>query len=246
MYQSYDAPAVRELLGTDPSDDPHALIVHGTYNMPDKVQAWMSRVHDAHVARRIFNLVIGQHQGKTIWYAPVLGAPLAAFMVHCACVLQTTRIVQIGTFGGTRRGMAIGDLLLVTLAGRGDAASDWYLAKGVEARSDAGLLGTIRKLLVERDLLWHEGSVYTTPAFMAERWEDVRRWEAEGYAGVEMEAATTLAVAQSFGVPATCLLYLLDNLIEERDLASLSFAERDLLKGRGELVQALALAIASA
>jgi uridine phosphorylase len=246
MYQSYDAAAIHGLLGITPADDPHALIVHGTYDMPDRVEAWKPWVGNAHVAGRIFNLVIGQHQGKTVWYAPVLGAPLAAFVVHCACALGCKRIIQIGSFGGTRRGMAIGDLLLVISAGRGEAASDWYLEPGVEARADEGLLASARELLTFRGLPWQEGAVYTTPAFMAERWEDVLRWEREGYAGVEMESATTLAIAQSFGVSAVCILYLLDNLIEERDLGSFTEQDHDLSDRCQDLVQELALEIAVA
>jgi uridine phosphorylase len=245
VYQSYDATAVRQMLGISKVDTPQALILHGTYNMPEKAAAWSDRLANARLAPRAFNVLVGEHAGRTLWYAPVLGAPMAAFVLHGACVLGVQRIIQIGTFGATRRGMQIGDLLLVTAAGRGEAASDWYLEPSVPACADAGLCEAIRGMLRERELAWHEGAVFTTPAFMAERWEDILRWEAEGYAGVEMEAATTLAVAQAFGVPAACLLVLLDALIDGRDLNRISADERRLLRERQGLLGDLALEIAA-
>ncbi|MBN1401585.1 MAG: hypothetical protein JXA74_12150 [Anaerolineae bacterium] len=245
MYQSYDAPAVRQVMGLAEADTPQALILHGTYNMPEKVAAWTDRLTNARVAQRVFNILVGEHAGRTLWYAPVLGAPMAAFALHAACVLGVQRIILIGTFGATRRGMQLGDLLLVTAAGRGEAASDWYLEPGVPARADAAFTEAIRGLLRAHGLAWHEGAVFTTPAFMAERWEDILRWEAEGYAGVEMEAATALAIAQSFGVPAACLLVLLDALIDGRDLNRISADERRALRERQALLADLALEIAA-
>jgi purine-nucleoside phosphorylase len=103
----------------------------------------------------------------------------------------------------------------------------------------------LRCLLCARNLTWHEGPVFNTPAFMAEKWEDVLRWQAEGYAGVEMEAATTYAIAAHFGVPAACLLYLLDNLIEERAITHNTAEERARILARRALVEDVALALAT-
>ena len=218
MYHQFDEQAVRRLLGIGPEDAPVGLILHGVYDMPRFARRWRDRLTDARVAPRAFNLVIGEHQGATLWYAPVIGGPMAGFVLHCAGVLGVKGIVQIGSFGGTRRGLQVGDLLLVTEAGRGDGVSDWYLPEGVPARSDEGLTDWFRAALARRGLTWQEGPVFTTPAFMAEKWEDILRWESEGYVGVEMEAAATFAIAQHFHVPCACLIYLADNLIEERHL----------------------------
>jgi len=246
MYHGFDAAAVRGLLGIGPNDSPTGLILHGVYDMPGFARRWRDRLANARVAPSAFNLVIGEHLGHTLWYAPVLGGPLAAFALHCAAVLGVEAIVQIGSFGGTRKGLRVGDLLLVTEAGRGDGVSDWYLPKGVPARSDEGLTDWFRTALARRGLTWHEGPVFTTPAFMAEKWEDILRWESQGYAGVEMEAAATLAIAQHFGLPSACLLFLLDNLIEERNLLDNTEEERERVRASRMLAEELALkAIAS-
>jgi len=241
MYRELDCQGICDLMGIAPDDAPDGLILHGLYDMPCAVQRWRDRLADARVPRQVFNVAIGEHRGLTLWYAPVLGAPMAAFVVHSAAALGARGIIQVGSFGGTRRGMAVGDLLLVTGAGRGDGASDWYLPKEAPARADPALTAHLRATLRERGLPWQEGSVYTTPAFLAERWEDVLRWEAGGYAGVEMEAATTFAIAAHFRVPSACLLYLLDNLIEERHLLHNTDEERLLVRAHRDLVQEIAL-----
>ena len=245
MYHAFDATQVRSLIDIGPEDALHGLIVHGVYDMPDMVRRWRDRLANARVAGDAFNIVIGEHSGHTIWYAPVLGAPLAAFVTHCAAVLGVGSIVQIGSYGGTRAGISVGDLLLVTGAGRGEAASDWYLPQGRPATPDEGLCDQLRASLACCGLAWHEGSVFTTSAFMAEKWEDIQRWEREGYAGVEMEAATTLAIAESFRVPAACLLYLLDNLIEERHLLATSNDERARIRQSLQVVEDVALELVS-
>lgn len=241
MYHEFDEAAVRSLLGISVEDSPVGLIVHGVYDMPRFAQRWRDRLTNARVAPSAFNLVIGQHQDVTLWYAPVIGAPMAAFVLHCAGVLGVKGIVQIGSFGGTRKGLSVGDLLLVTEAGSGDGVSDWYLPKGVPARSDERLTDWFRAALAGRGLAWHEGPVFTTPAFMAEKWEDILRWESEGYAGVEMEAAATLAVATHFGVPSACLIYLLDNLVERRHLLDNTEEEQKRIHTSRALVEELAL-----
>ena len=243
MYHEFDAPSVRDLLGITRNDTPAGLILHGIYDMPHHVRRWRNRLGNARVAPNAFNLVIGEEHEVTIWYAPVLGAPMAALIAHCAAVVGAKGMVQIGSFGATRRGLMVGDLLLVTGAGRGDGASDWYLPKGVSARPDDALVEQIRALLARRKLVWHEGSVFTTPAFMAEKWEDILRWESEGYAGVEMEAAALFAVAQHFGVPCASFIYLVDNLIEERHLLDNTEDERERARESRRLVEEVALEV---
>ena len=242
MYRDFDEKGIRDLLGITAEDTPDALIVHGTYDIPVEVALWCDRLTNARVAPDAFNIVIGEHGGSTVWCVPVLGGPLAAYALHCAGVLGVNRILQIGSFGGTRKGLDAGDLLLVTGAGHSGGTPDWYLARGVFPQPDAALNARLRDILRSRGLSWHEGPVFSTPAFMAETRDDVLRWEAEGYAGVEMEAATTFAVAQHFGVPSAALIHLIDNLIEEHHILAVTSAERERARQTREQMIEVALA----
>ena len=49
---------------------------------------------------------------------------------------------------------------------------------------------------------------------MGETLDDIKKWQAEGYYGVEMEAATVFAVSNHFKVPTSALLIIGDNLIK--------------------------------
>lgn len=241
MYHAFDADAVLALLGIEAPDAPDGLILHGIYDMPGAARRWCGILANARVARNVFNFVIGEYGGRTLWYTPVLGAPLAALAAHCAAVLGAKGIVQIGSFGATQRGRTVGDYLIVTGAGRGEAASDWYLPPGEPALPDGALTERLRQILRARHISWFEGPVFTTPAFMAEKWEDILRWEREGYAGVEMEAATTFAVARHFGIPSACLLYLVDNLIEQHSLVDMTPEQRQIVRERRDLLGEIAL-----
>ena len=46
--------------------------------------------------------------------------------------------------------------------------------------------------------------------------ETVREWRREGYLGVDMETATTLAVARYFGVPGISMLVAWDEVLSGR------------------------------
>ena len=58
---------------------------------------------------------------------------------------------------------------------------------------------------------------------LAEKWEDVEQWSTEGYAGVEMEAATVFSASKHFGVPAAAILRIGDNLIEEQTVMDINY-----------------------
>jgi uridine phosphorylase len=246
VYQQFDRDAVCSLLGVTPADTPAGLILHGVYDMPEHAQIWRDRLANARVAGKAFNVVIGEYRGATVWYVPVLGAPLAAFATHCAAVMGVRGMIQIGSFGGTQKGWEVGELLLASGAERGDAASDWYLPPGTLAEPTGPLNEQVRTALRARGVPWREGTVFTTPAFMAEKWEDILRWEAAGHSGVEMELATTFAVAAHFGVPSAGLIYLLDNLIAERHLLHNTEEDHQRIAESRRLIEEVALEVVAA
>ena len=55
------------------------------------------------------------------------------------------------------------------------------------------------------------GRIWTTAALLAEGVEDLDRWHAEGYVAVDMETATTFAVAEWTGMERISILTVFDN-----------------------------------
>jgi len=241
MYAEFTPALVRAMVGLDPADDPVGLVLHGAYNIPQHVERWLNLLPEAHVAPRVYNLVAGRWGGQPVWYSAVLGAPQAAYIAHSACALGAQRIVLIGSYGGLQPGQHVGDLLVAGEAGRGDGSSDWYLSSDQPARADPELTCAVGRLLDDRGAAWRRGRVFTTSAFMAETGALVASWSREGYDGVDMEAAATLAVAQALGSRAACLLYLYDHIIAGRTMLQHTPEERDLIEVRRTLIGQVAL-----
>jgi uridine phosphorylase len=241
MYADFSPEQVRAVLGLEPSDDPVGLVLHGVYNVPRQVGRWLELLPEAHVARNVYNLVAGRWGGQPVWYSAVLGGPQAAFILHSACLLGVQRIVLIGSYGGLRPEQRVGDLLVVSEAGRGDGASDWYLPPGAPAQADPQLTALVGALLTERSERYTAGRLFTTSAFMAETEALIASWSQQGYAGVDMEAATTLAVAQALGARATGLVYLYDHIIVGHTLLQHTPEERAIIEARRALIGQVAL-----
>jgi len=56
----------------------------------------------------------------------------------------------------------------------------------------------------------------TWPTLFNQSTDLVRRWAAEGYLGVDMETAATLAVARMFGAAGISMLVAWDEVLSER------------------------------
>ena len=241
MYAEFSPEQVRAGLGLEPDDDPVGLVLHGTYNVPRHVERWRGLLPEAHVARNVYNLVAGRWQGQPVWYSAVLGAPQAAYIVHSACLVGVQRIVLIGSYGGLQPEQRVGDLLVVSGAGRGDGSSDWYLPPNAPAEADPQLVAQVGALLAEHGESYSEGRLFTTSAFMAETEALIASWSLAGYAGVDMEAATMLAIAQALGARATGLVYLYDHVIAGHTLLQHTSEERAIIEARRALIGQVAL-----
>ena len=57
----------------------------------------------------------------------------------------------------------------------------------------------------------HGRAIYTTAALLAESEAEIARWHQQGFAAVDMETATTFAVAEYFGMVRAAILYVFDN-----------------------------------
>lgn len=70
------------------------------------------------------------------------------------------------------------------------------------------------------------GTIYTTAALLAEGEADIEQWYQQGFSAVDMETATTFAVAEYFGMLRAAILYVFDNP-RQREHLLLSDAEKD-------------------
>ncbi len=225
MYRELSADRLMGMLGLNADEVPHGLILVGKMNFPGVLAEWRERLDNARTLR-FFHMLLGSYRGARVMFAVTYGAALTSEAVHVAGVMGVPLVIQLGSFGGLQRGMNVGDLFFPTLAGRGDAASDSYLAPDEPADASPDLLAWMRGQAQQLGLTTHAGRHYTTAAMLGETREDIARWNAQGYYGVDLETATTFAVARHFGMRRVAALALIDNLIEDHSIMDVTVDQR--------------------
>lgn len=192
---------------------PAALVIRGTRALRHhyaQMQQYFSdvlEIRDPNVV--IDDVFIGDLDSICVAYASVYGAPMASEIVHVFGVLGTPLVIQIGCCGALCEELLPGDLLAISSAYCGEGASQYYKQDGKEVSATlqfekaSGPVGT-------EALKIHCGRVYTTSALFAESRDDIEKWAAHKFSGVDMETAATFAVAEYFGMQRGALLYVFD------------------------------------
>jgi purine-nucleoside phosphorylase len=211
-------PVLRELTRADwlrllhfpASRVPAVLILRGTRNLRSQYEAalpYFSNVHEVGAPNGIFeDVFVGELRGRTVGFACVYGACMASEIVHVFGVLGTRAVIQTGNCGALSNDMAAGDLLVADRAYCGEGAAQYYRGQNRWTTASASLLRS--GILTELD---RRGAIYTTAALLAEGVDDLERWFRQGFAAVDMETATTYAVAEHFGMERIAILYAFDN-----------------------------------
>jgi len=193
---------------------PAALILRGTRNLKSYYQSFQQHFTDIlevgtpnSVLEDVF---IGDLNGRPVAYASVYGAPMTSEVVHVFGVLGTPLVIQTGCCGALADEIATGDLFTATEAFCGEGAAQYYepAEKTVTASLDIREWVAVEQL---NDVELHAGRIYTTSALFAEGMEEVEAWFQAGFSAVDMETATTFAVAKHFNMDRASLLFAFDN-----------------------------------
>lgn len=146
--------------------------------------------------------------GEAFWCGPALGAPMAAICLEKIIALGASRVIACGWCGSLRREVAVGDLVLPTVAVSEEGTSTHYPVAGMVASSPA-----LRRRLKESFLplaTVHEGPVWTTDALYRETGEKVERYGRAGVLAVDMEFSALAQVAAFRGVDLAAVLLVSD------------------------------------
>ncbi len=209
-----DGAAWRTVLGLADDEHPVAVIVEGTW--------W----RDAHTRRRLTRLesvrelgipdvFLGSSAGRWLIYACPYGAPRTAEVVHVAALVGARLAIQIGTCGVLAAGVRPGDVVVPSAALGLDGTTALYAA---DARVASSLAWSTRAAtaLELRGVSAHRGPSVTWPTLFNQPLSHVREWSEQGFLGVDMETATTLAVAQAFGAAGVSMLVAWDEILSGR------------------------------
>lgn len=216
---------------------PSVLILRGTRNFRTQYQAMLPLFENVLAVGTpngiLEDVFLGERRGVGIGFACVYGPSMASEIVHVFGVLGTRAVIQTGNCGALSARISAGDLFIATEAFCGEGAAAYYLADRttVPASDECVASRTLRGAV--RDGC-HFGAIYTTAALFAESAEDLERWAASGFAAVDMETATTYAVAAHFGMQRVSILYAFDNPRQQEHLL-LNDAEKDARRAIGNI-----------
>jgi purine-nucleoside phosphorylase len=223
------------ILSIPESRIPSVLILRGTRNFRVQHQAMLpffENVLEVGAPNGILeDVFIGERRGIGIGFACVYGPSMASEIVHVFGVLGTRAVIQTGNCGALADRIAAGDLFVATGAFCGEGTAAYYLPSQEVISASEDLIASQTVVGAVRHGC-HFGTIYTTSALFAESAEDLERWSERGFAAVDMETATTYAVAEYFGMRRLSILYAFDNPRRQEHLL-LSDAEKDARRSLG-------------
>ncbi|MCY4008494.1 MAG: hypothetical protein OXF22_01920 [Anaerolineaceae bacterium] len=219
---------------------PDAVIVEGSWWRAQRNEWRLSYLQDVRELH-FPDIFWGRWRGRKIAYCCAYGAPRTNEIIHLFAILGVRLAIQIGTCGGLAEGLQPGDIILPRTAACREGVAQLYGATEISYGDEAGLHRAHHSLqqLGRRSLI---GPHLTWASLFAQRGQDIQQWHEEGFLGVDMETATTYAVANHFNVPAISLLVVWDLLLNNRSfLDPLSDAEQNELDRSNEAVYTVAL-----
>lgn len=147
---------------------------------------------------------------------PFAGAPYAVMLLEALAVWGASRIIFYGWCGAVSDSVKIGDIIVATSAFVDEGTSKHY---GYDEISDNGvvlpsfdLTGTIKGLLRQSGIFFHEGPVWSTDAIYRETPEKVAYYKEKNVLGVEMELSAIYSAAGFRNIEAAGILVVSDEI----------------------------------
>jgi uridine phosphorylase len=153
----------------------------------------------------------GRWRDKKVAFCCAYGAPRTVEIIHIFCQIGTRLAVQIGTCGGLQSHLKSGDIILPELAFCRDGVANLYAAPEA-ALGFPERLAQAQQLLESRGHTTYRGPHVTWSSLFTETASMMTAWHQAGYLSVDMETATTYAVARHFGQTAVSMLVVWDDL----------------------------------
>jgi purine-nucleoside phosphorylase len=215
---------------------PDVLILRGTRNLRRQRDLHAERFADVLEVgspNGLFeDLFLARHGTLNIGYASVYGDSMASEITHLFGVLGTGIVIQTGCCGGLQPGVQTGDLVIPGRAASGEGAARYYAPEPGNLWASPELVRATASL-VRPVWPYHTGIMFTTSALLAEGREELESWRDAGHAAVDMETATTFAVATHFHMERVSISYAFDNPLTGDTLVD-SDEERAAKRARGE------------
>jgi uridine phosphorylase len=142
-----------------------------------------------------------------------LYSPPGAVIAEMVCAAGTGYIIRTGSCGALAENIAIGDLVIVTGALRGEGTTPYYVPANFSTVADVRVTAALMKAAESLGVTCHRGLAWTTDALLRETRERVREMRKLTVKAVDMVSSSLLTIAQLNEVAAGSILTVSDNLI---------------------------------
>jgi uridine phosphorylase len=142
-----------------------------------------------------------------------LYSPPGAVVAEMVCAAGTGHIIRTGSCGALAENIAIGDLVIVTGAVRGEGTTPYYVPANFSTVADVRVTTALMKASASLGVTCHLGLAWTTDALLRETRERVREMGKLKVKAVDMVSSSLLTIAQLNGVAAGSILTVSDNLM---------------------------------
>ncbi len=164
---------------------------------------------------RCFHIYTGYYGGERVSVAVHgIGAASAAIVFEELRMLGAKVMIRLGTAGGLRPELKIGDAVIATGAAylHGGTIGSYVPDACMAAAPNPILLTRLYENAVKYHGRVFLGPVFSSDAFYAEDKHFVEKWSSRGVIAVEMEVATLYALSAMRGFDAAAILIISDNL----------------------------------
>jgi 5'-methylthioadenosine phosphorylase/purine-nucleoside phosphorylase len=180
----------------------------------------------------------GTFDGKPISVQSTgMGCPSAGIVFEELVMLGATRLVRVGTCGGLKDGMEMGDTVIGVSASADDSTALRYAQMpGFAPSGTFTLAETAAQLSRAADAgTVHVGSIVTSGIFYDPDPDTFGRWKRLGHLGVEMEAAMMYTIAAVKGIEALAIMTVSDILGD--DGSAVRISDEDLKAGVDQMMR---------
>jgi purine-nucleoside phosphorylase len=199
-------------LGAD--EVPDVVIVEGSWWRAQRTEWRLSYLHDVRELK-FPDIFWGRWKDRKVAFCMAYGAARTVEIIHLFGVLGTKLAVQIGTCGGLQSHLKPGDIILPEVAMCREGVAHMYGTPDAVLGSDEWLTRAADRL-TQRGHTTYRGPHMTWSSLFTETPQMMEAWHKAGYLSVEMETATTYAVARHFGMHAVAMVVVWDDLTRGR------------------------------
>lgn len=144
---------------------------------------------------------------------PFVGAPYAVMLLETLIARGARKIIFLGWCGAVSEKIRIGDIILPISAIIDEGTSGHYGApNNRSSRASSCLASMIRKVLVDGQVDFEAGEIWTTDAVYRETRQQVEAYRQKGVLAVEMELSALFSVAGFRNVELAGILVVSDEL----------------------------------